>query len=323
MAYSTATPLTVWQVSGGTAERSFARLFTQHQVMLAGPGDGGAWRPGQADWVYGGPTVRRLAEEVQVGDVVLLRTGQATIHSVGIVAGGYEYLPQFDDVNGWDLQHGRRVRWAGHHQPYTFSASLFGGGPAPLSRVNQPELMDYARRFVQSDPTHWQSAPLPPLPPEEPPLWDVPPALAELVAHAADLHPLYWDGAAFGDPPAEHEMVAHFVVPLLRGLGWQVEQIGLEWRRIDVALFDRLPRSPENCRLVIEAKRLGVGVEGHLQQAVDYLTGLGIRRDVVVTDGLRYRLYAGDRGYEPVAYANLARLKVSSLRLFERLGRGG
>ena len=33
------------------------------------------------------------------------------IAAVGLVAGDYLYVNAFDDVNGWDLQHARRVRW--------------------------------------------------------------------------------------------------------------------------------------------------------------------------------------------------------------------
>jgi hypothetical protein len=47
---------------------------------------------------------------------------------------------------------------------------------------------------------------------------------------------------------------------------------------------------------VIEAKRLGAGVEGALEQAKGYVEALGIPRDVIVTDGIRYRMYAGGRG---------------------------
>jgi hypothetical protein len=48
---------------------------------------------------------------------------------------------------------------------------------------------------------------------------------------------------------------------------------------------------------------------------------LGISRDVIVTDGVRYRMYAGDLGFEPVAYANLARLKKPAADLFARMRR--
>jgi hypothetical protein len=313
--------MAIWQITGGLTEGSFTHVFLDHAVVLIGPGDAGAWHPGRADAEYNGANVRWLAAEMQMSDLILLRTGRATVHAVGIVASDYLYLPQFDDVNGWDLQHGRRVRWCRLAEPYTFGSSVFGGGPAQLAQVNHPELVDLAQRVIQSPPFAWQSTPLPSLPEEEPALYNPPAAVADLVAHAADLNRLYWDVVLFGESPAEHEMVAHYVVPLLRALGWQVEQIALEWRRIDVALFHHLPRSPANCHFIVEAKRLGVGVEGHLQQAKDYLLGLGIRRDIIVTDGLRYRLYAADQDYAPVAYANLARLKQSSLSLFERMKR--
>jgi hypothetical protein len=48
---------------------------------------------------------------------------------------------------------------------------------------------------------------------------------------------------------------------------------------------------------------------------------LGVARDVIVTDGVRYRMYAADRGFEPLAYANLVRLKQSSADLFARMKR--
>lgn len=311
----------VWQVSGGPASRTYAQLFLDHGVALIGPGDPGPWWPGRPDGDFDGSYVRRLALEMQTGDWIILRTGTATIHSVGIVASDYLYLPHFDDVNGWDLQHARRVRWAKSLTPYTFGASFFGANPPRLAQVNQPELLEYVRRVIHSPPTRWQTEPLPPLSPEEPALDHPPPAIADLVAHALDLAPLYDDAHRFGERPAEHEMVAHYVVPLLRALGWPLERIALEWRRIDVALFHRLPRTPENCHFIIEAKRLGAGVEGSLQQGIDYLTALGICRDIVVTDGLRYRLYAADEEYQPVAYANLTRLKQPSLALFDRIRR--
>jgi hypothetical protein len=48
---------------------------------------------------------------------------------------------------------------------------------------------------------------------------------------------------------------------------------------------------------------------------------LGIPRDVVVTDGVRYRIYEGSRGFAHVAYANLARLKRPAADLFARMQR--
>jgi hypothetical protein len=33
-----------------------------------------------------------------------------------------------------------------------------------------------------------------------------------------------------------------------------VERIGIKWRDVDVSVFRSLPRSPENCHFIIEAK---------------------------------------------------------------------
>ena len=51
------------------------------------------------------------------------------------------------------------------------------------------------------------------------------------------------------------------------------------------------------------------------------MVALGLPRDVIVTDGIRYRMYASARGFAPVAYANLARLKQPAGDLFARIQR--
>ena len=311
----------VWQISGGPASRAYAEVFLRHGVALIGPGDAGPWAPERDDGEFDGGFVRRFASEVAAGDVFLLRTGIATIAAVGLVAGDYLYVNAFDDVNGWDLQHTRRVHWCRLPEEHGFGSGVFGANPPRCSRVWSGEVVDFAERFLNSPPTHWQTAPLPELPGEEPPLDHVPDSLQGIVALAADLVPLLQDGQAFGEHPTEDELVAHFVVPLLRALGWPPERIAVKWRYIDVAVFRALPRTPENCHLVIEAKRLGAGVEGALEQAKGYVEALGVPRDVIVADGIRYRMYAGERSFEPVAYANLARLKQPAAELFARMQR--
>ena len=92
---------------------------------------------------------------------MLLRDRISQIVAIGLVAGDYSYLNQFDDVNGWDLQHARRVCWHRLPSPYSFGQAVFGANPPRLSRVQDPALVAYAERFVASPPTHWQSAPLP------------------------------------------------------------------------------------------------------------------------------------------------------------------
>ena len=57
---------------------------------------------------------------------------------------------------------------------------------------------------------------------------EVPAVLAELVAQAADLVPLVQDRQALGELPSEDELIAHFVVPFLRALGWPPERIDVQ-----------------------------------------------------------------------------------------------
>ncbi len=311
---------TVWQVTGGPVDRPYAEVFLDHGVALIGPGHDGPWKPGRRD-VAGGKFVRRFAEELRSGDLLLLRTALDQVAAVGLVAGEYEFLEPFDDVNGWDLRHGRRVRWCRLPEPYRFETSVFGANPRRLARVQNREAVDYARSFLTSGLTHWREAPLPALPEVEPPLSEVPETLRDVVGLARDLWGLYGDEEGLGDAPNENEMTAHFIVPFLRALGWPQELIAVEWRRIDVALFQSLPRTPQNCRFVIEAKRLGTGLAPARKQAEDYVAGLGVSCDVVVSDGFRYRLFDHEKSFAPVAYANLARLKQPCVALFDRLRR--
>ncbi len=314
----------VWQVGGGPASRPYADLFLKYGVALIGPGDPGPWSGDRYayDFALKG-FVGRFAQEAKDGDVILLRTGLSTMRAIGLVVGGYEYLEQFDDVNGWDLQHARRVRWCELPSEHDFGTPVFGASPMRFTRVQNEEILDYVNRFLSSPPTRWQTAPLPALPPEELPLEeaDVPETLRLVVAEAKDLVPIYADQQAWGAYPAEDELIAHLVVPFLRALGWPPERVAVKWRNIDVTVFSALPRVPDNSLFVIEAKRLGAGVEGALEQAKGYVEGLGVLRDVIVTDGVRYRMYSGERGYEHIAYANLIRLKRSAVELFDRMRR--
>jgi len=320
----------VWQISGGPLARSYADICLLCGVGLVGPGDAGAWKPERDDDEFEGGFVRRFASEVSIGDVLLLRTGISRICAVGLVASTYHYLHQFDDVNGLDVQHSRRIRWCKLPREYDFGIPLFGASPGRFSRIRNEQIVDYVERFLNSPPTYWQAAPLPELPMEEPALEDLPSHVQGIIAEVQDLAPLLWDRQAFGEHPTEDELVAHFVVPLLRALGWPLERIAVKWRHIDVALFRALPRTAENCHVVIEAKRLGAGVEGALEQAIGYVETLGTCCDIVVTDGVRYRMYAcqrelpmsvGQARFMPVAYANLVRLKKSATALLSRLRR--
>ena len=148
----------IWQVSAGPTSRAYADVFLKHGVALIGPGDSGPWNADRDDAVFEGSIVRRFASEITPGDVVLLRTGLTRVAAVGLVASEYQYLNAFDDVNGWDLQHSRRVRWGRLPAEYDFGSAVFGANPPRCSRVWTESVADFATRFLNSPPTHWQSA---------------------------------------------------------------------------------------------------------------------------------------------------------------------
>ena len=75
------------------------------------------------------------------------------------------------------------------------------------------------------------------------------------------------------------------------------------------------------CCLIVEAKAVGCGLDDALAQARQYAEAIGTDCDILVTNGIRYRLHSRDEDYASVAYANLCRLKQSAMRLFDRLSR--
>ena len=321
--------MAIWQVSAGNYGRYYHDVFLEYGVALIGPGNPREWTPELSDEEFGGSYVRRFAEEMQHGDVLVLRQGRAMIQAVGRVVSDYEYLDQFDDVNGWDLQHGRRVRW--YELQHNFDQDVFGANPPRFSRVCVPDVVDFVNEFVENLPDEPKND-LPNLPVAEQELSNLPPNwrnVQELVDQIRGFLDEYNNEPnQFGQEKlSEDESIAHFVVPLLRALGWPILNIAVQWRRIDVSVFDRLPRTPENCRLVIEVKQLYSGIEGDaLSQARGYASNNDIMGDnqyIVVTDGIRYRLFSANDADGPtqIAYANLEHLRESHLRLFERIKR--
>jgi hypothetical protein len=56
------------------------------------------------------------------------------------------YVNAFDDVNGWDLQHARRVRWCRLPAQHVFAGSTFGANPPRCSRVWSQDVVEFADR---------------------------------------------------------------------------------------------------------------------------------------------------------------------------------
>jgi hypothetical protein len=309
----------IWRVSGDSDDRPFADEFKTHGVGLLVEPDG--W--GQSYQKRFQRCLRVFRDEVKAGDVFAATSKRNIVRCIGVVDGDYRELPQFDDLYGWNMRHARRVRWNLHLQEHQVGEPGRETLPS-IDEIGRDSAMGrYVLDCLNSEPTGWKTSPLPELPAVEECIDELPDAfltLREAWALVNDLVRAYSDRDNFPDYPCEAEVESHFVVPVLRGLGWRPEQIAVEIRRMDVVVFSKLPRTPRNCRFIIEIKRLGTGpAHWGLKQVRAYRRDFCPSCDAVVTDGVRYWLYGEEPEAKLLLYANLLRLRKSSLSLLQRL----
>lgn len=319
--------MAIWQQASGDQDRDYAALCIRWGVILNGPGRFGPY-PNCCSVVPHEITkrkatdLRRFVVDMKAGDTVLLRMGTKQVHAVGLIVGDYEWHDGFSDVDGWDLQHVRRVRWYWHSldAPQEFETyEMKQGDTTQLLGDNAVNVRDW----LNTIPVPQNPAPLPDLPSagKSVPLTEVSSHLFDHgVASAAiaqlleDVGELVRIGTWYTrtKPPSEHETVAYLVLPLLRSLGWTPQRMGVEWHHIDVALFDRLPREDANLCVVVEAKRMNYSCLSAHAQAVGYANSRPSCNRLILTDGLRYAVYTAAHGsFKLHAYLNLAALRDS------------
>ena len=198
-------------------------------------------------------------------------------------------------MNGWDLQHARRVRWSRFPEAYRSASPVFGANPARCSRTWKKRL-DLRQRLRQVAADHWQTRP-----PSVAGGGAVSRRRAGGVAGdcRADRHGPTTPGPELSGTIRGKTKWSRtsWCRSCVRSVGRRNDRV--KWRYIDVAVFRALPRTAENCHLVIEAKRLGCGRGGRSRSGQGIRKALGVLRDVVVTDGIRYRMYAADRAFAP------------------------
>src|SRR5450432_1100294 len=102
----------VWQVGAGDTDRNYGDVCLKFDVMVVGPGILGPYSAElYADLGDIKNSIRRFYEAEQ-GDIILLRIGTGRVLAAGILADDQPTcLDVFGDVDGWTLQHTRRVRW--------------------------------------------------------------------------------------------------------------------------------------------------------------------------------------------------------------------
>jgi len=295
-----------WQVAAGDGERDYSGVFIRFGVMLVGPGNPGDYFEKKDTYKkhrWGSP-VKAFAEQVRDGDVVVLKRPskkQWQVLAVGKVKGEYQYLPIFDDVEGWDLQHCRIVEWFLHKDKKVISGLARG----TFSKIWKPAVTEQIKQALDSGkPISSQSLPevaaklsdedlishlinngLRPKDAED---------LAQTIARIRRLVRWYW---SYGADIKEHETRAFLILPLLFALGWSEQKIKIEWKATDIAFFEKLysrKRNLNNCIMILESKRFWGGLTYAKRQAEKYAKNFPNCRHLIVSDGCVYKLFKRD-----------------------------
>lgn len=318
----------LWQHAAGDTNRNYADLCLRWDVILIGPGDQGKWPECEAVLKKDGLSrkkiniIKMFAEDIDDGDIVVLRLGTTDILGVGVVVGPYEYLEAFSDVDGWDLQHVRRVQWLWKYKKVTKKfptyAMKLGDTTQPLDSNDVIKWLQHLNILQK-----FYAQPLTQIPIssnneginyEEVSeyLFDKGVASNSIEALLKEIDELTRIAKWYSEHenPSEHETIAYLVVPLLRALGWTPQKMAIEWRNVDLALFSHLPRKDEFLSVVVEAKKKDSSCLTAKSQAQAYAQKRPNCQRLIVTDGIRYGVYVRNgNDFILHAYMNLIALK--------------
>ena len=152
---------TIWQVAAGNGDKNYVARCLQQSVIMIGPGNYGAWpdceKAMRKDGITarGAGIVRRFAEDMKPRDLVVLRIGTQQVHGVGELVGGYDWSDDYENVQGWDLQHFRRVRWLWHQdgKPKMFPVYSLNLGNS-VQRLTSPEVRHWLHSLNITEGEH-------------------------------------------------------------------------------------------------------------------------------------------------------------------------
>ena len=327
----------IWQQAAGDKDRDYVELCLKWDVIVNGPGNRGVWPECKSELQADGRSEKkitdlwRFCEEITDGDLVVLRLGTDVVSAVGEIVGDYEFCEEFNDIDGWEIAHVRRVRWLWKKRKkfevYT------------LKQGDTTQLLDLDTRGKKGEKikTWLESLDVPDIAYDHTPV-DLP-CNGDADVSVDDISGyLFGKGVASASisnlldeigefirianwyqreqRPSEHETVAYLVVPLLRALGWTPQRMAIEWKKIDVALFSSLPRKEDLLSVVVEAKKMDNSCLSAVSQAKGYALVAKHCRRVIVTDGLRYGVFTREKdatcqekNFSLHSYINLRRLR--------------
>jgi hypothetical protein len=316
----------IWQQAAGDTDRDYSNLCLKWDVILYGPGRYGEWPKCKepmcrAETSRQVSILRRFADDMKEGDLVVLRMGTASVRGVGEIVGPYEWHDAFGDIDGWDLQHVRRVRWIWQGDRKFNAYDLKWGDTT--QKLSPGPVWEWALSLSIAEGRRTRSLEI--LPPSREqrdiPFEHISEFLFDRGVSSASIENLQ---AEFDEliriakwynrtpnKPSEHETVAYLVVPLLRALGWTPQRMAVEWNRVDLALFAQLPRDDKSLCVVVEAKKMNNSCLRAQSQAEAYAQGRDGCHRLIVTDGVRYGVYVRHENevFRLHAYLNITRLR--------------
>lgn len=317
-----------WQQAAGDSNRNYAEVCVKHDVILNGPGEYGHFFEKHDEYQNSSLSskkitdLRRFSFEMKEGDIVVLRIGTYAVVAVGIVVGDYEWLDCFGDVDGWDLEHVRRVKWlwSDLNNPKEFSTYTMklGDTTQQLTSIDVIKWIETLNLNFNSFP---ELVKLPASQNYSVTFEDIENSLFSYGVSDASIKNMSSEFDSLvriarwytrNDNPSEFETVAYLSVPLLRTLGWTPQKMAIEWCNVDIALFKSLPRSNETLSIVVEAKKKDSSCLTAFSQAESYAKYKNNCKRLIVTDGLRYGVYIKnliDNEFRLYAYVNLLRLQ--------------
>jgi hypothetical protein len=298
-----------WQIAAGSAGREYSNSFLKYGMAFVG-----------------GPKQIATMNEVDPGDIVILKQGTGKILAAGEVvqrkgqhkgSGDKQWLRDFD---GWDLEAYCFVDWRQSNSPVTTS----GLTRATIQRVHQQKHRDIANHIL----ARGKAFPLSPEPLETEKIEDKeilkflikeglrPSDADELTTTLSRIRLLadYYYNHCEWEDIREHETRTFLVIPLLLALGWSEQQLKIELPcssgRIDIACFPKsYKRNNEECIAIIETKDFSSGLDYAPHQARTYSKDLPVCKAVIVTNGYCYKTFLRDKTGQfltaPSAYLNL------------------
>jgi len=302
-----------WQIAAGSAGRDYANLFLKFGMAFVG-----------------GETQIATMEEVDNGDIIVLKQGTQKILAAGTViqkngvhkgCADKEWLRDFD---GWDLQAYCYVDWKQPNQP----VSIDGLSRTTMQKLHQQKHKNAAINILNAG----VAVPASPEPSETKVVEDgeilrflikegLRPSSADELTNTISkirlLADYYYHHCEWEDI-REHETRTFLVVPLLLTLGWSEQQIKIELPcsggRTDIACFRKsYKRKNDECVAIIETKGFSSGLDYAQKQAKTYSKDFPNCRAVIVTNGYCYKIYLRDENNQfqtiPSAYINLLKPK--------------